>query len=44
MIMLCRHMKTVHKELIVEMKVSTHGFEESTQEDSGQPENEDVDT
>ena len=44
MIMWCRHMKTVHKEVILEMKVSTHGFEESTHEDSRQSENEGVDT
>ena len=43
MIMWCRYMKTVYKELIMGMKVSTHRFEESTHEDNGQFINEDVD-
>ena len=29
-------MKTIYENLILELKVSTHGFEESTHEDRGQ--------
>ena len=32
----CQHMETVHKELILEIKVLTHGFEVSTHRDRGQ--------
>ena len=44
MILWCQNMKTVNKEMILEMKVSTHDFEESTHEDSRQSENKGVDT
>ena len=37
-------MKIVSKELILELKVSTHDFKELTHEDSGQSENKGVDT
>ena len=30
------HMKTIYKDLIMELKVLTHGFKESTHEDKGQ--------